>query len=116
MYEQRDIVLIHFPYSDLILSKKRPALIISNQEINKMQDRICCLVTTKPHKDDLLIRKDSFESGTLPFKSFIKAHRIFTIHEKVIIKKLCTINNNLHKIVVKKINEYLKIYRISGYT
>ncbi len=108
MFNQRDIVLIPFPYSNLTLSEKRPALIISNEKINRMQDRICCLITTKPHKDDLLITKDSFEIGTLPFKSFIKPHRIFTIHEDIIIKKFCTINNNLHDKVINKINEYLK--------
>lgn len=108
MYNQNDIVLIHFPYSDLTLSKRRPALIISNENINKMQDRICCLITTKPHKDDLVIANDSFKEGTLPFKSFVKPHRIFTIHEKVIIKKLCSINNDLHNSVIKKINDYIK--------
>lgn len=109
VYCQRDVVLIPFPYSDLTLSRKRPALIISNEKINKMQDRICCLITTKPHKDDLIIAKDSFEEGTLPFKSFIKPHRIFTIHKNVIIKKLCRIRDSLHNSVIKKINDYLKL-------
>ena len=108
MFSQKDIVLIPFPYSDLTLSKQRPALIISNEKINKMQDRICCLVTTKPHKNDLKIAENSFEEGNLPFKSFIKPHRIFTIQENIIIKKLCKINNNLHHLVIKKINEYIK--------
>ena len=75
-----------------------------------MQDRICCLITTKPHKDDLVITKDSFENGALPFKSFIKPHRIFTIHEGIIIKKFCTINDNTHDKVIVKLNEYLKRY------
>src|SRR4030042_3039610 len=86
MFNQKDIVLISFPYSDLTLFKQRPALIISNEKVNKMQDRICCLITTKPHKDDLKITKNYFEEGVLPFESFIKPHRIFTIQEKVIIK------------------------------
>ena len=30
MYEQRDIILIPFPYSDLTGAKLRPALILSN--------------------------------------------------------------------------------------
>jgi mRNA interferase MazF len=107
MFNQKDIVLIPFPYSDLSMSKKRPALIISNEKINKMQDRICCLVTTKSHKNDLQITKDSVEEGALPFKSFIKPHRIFTINDSIIIKKLCRINDKLHKSVITKINEYL---------
>ena len=55
MFNQKDIVLIPFPYSDLTGSKKRPALIVSNEKINKTQDRICCLVTTNQHKNDLKI-------------------------------------------------------------
>lgn len=108
MYKQKDIVLIPFPYSDFQVSKKRPALIISNKKINKMQDRICCLVTTKAHKDDLLITKKCFESGKLPFKSFVKPHRIFTINEKIILKRLCTINDGFYDKVIGKLNEYLK--------
>lgn len=108
MYNQKDIVLIPFPYSDLSLSKKRPALIISNEKINKMQDRICCLITTKPHKDSLKIEINSIEKGELPFQSFIKPHRIFTIHEDIIIKKLCKINNKLHNSVIKKIEQYIE--------
>ncbi len=108
MFNQRDIVLIPFPYSDLTASKKRPALIISNEKMNKMQDRICCLVTTKFHKDDLPITKDSISDGELPFKSFIKSHRIFTIEEGIVIKKLCAIDSALHKKVVKRINEFLR--------
>ncbi len=111
MFNQKDIVLLPFPYSDLTLSKKRPALIISNEKIDKSQDRICCLVTTKPHKDDLKIEKNSFEEGTLPFKSFIKPHRIFTIQESIIIKKLCKVNNNLHNSVINKISEYIRLKR-----
>ncbi len=108
MYNQKDIVLIPFPYSDLTGSKQRPALIISNEKINKTQDRICCLITTNAHKDDLLIIKNSFKQGKLPFKSFVKPHRIFTIHKNIIRKKLCTITNNFHNKIIEKLLEYLK--------
>ena len=107
MFEQKDIILIPFPYSDLTSIEKRPALIISNEKINKNQDRICCLVTTKSHKDDLDITRDSFKEGSLPFRSFIKPHRIFTIHEKIIIKKLCSIDEKLYNKVILKINSYI---------
>ena len=61
MYNQKDIVLIPFPYSDLTGSKKRPALVISNEKINKTEDRICCLITTNEYQNDILITKNSFE-------------------------------------------------------
>lgn len=108
MFKQREIVLIPFPYSDLTLSKKRPALIISNEKVNKMQDRICCLVTSKIHNEDVLISKNSIEEGSLPFKSSVKTHRIFSVDEKLIIKTICKIDINLHNKIIKKLNEYIK--------
>ena len=108
MFNQKDIVFIPFPYSDLTGSKKRPALIISNEKINKTQDRICCLVTTNPNKEDLEITKNHFKEGNLPFKSFVKPHRIFTINERVIIRKICTVNSDFHEKIINRINEYIK--------
>jgi len=108
MYEQREIVLVPFPYTDLSISKLRPALIISNKKINNSEDRICCLVTSNPTKEGILIEKDYFENEKLPFKSWIKPHRIFTINIKIIQKKLCKINKNFYDKVLVGINEYIK--------
>ena len=108
MYDQKDIVLIPFPYSDITGSKQRPALIISNNLLNKTQDRICCLVTTNEHTEDIVITGNSFQEGKLPFKSFIRPHRLFTINEMIIKKKLCSINSNLHEKVISRLNDYLK--------
>ena len=106
VYNQKDIVLIPFPYTDLTGTKQRPALIISNDIINKTQDRVCCLVTSKPSKEGLELR--SFEKGKLPFKSWVKPHRLFTINERIIKRKLCTINKVLHGKVIIEINRFLK--------
>ena len=108
MYDQGEIVLIPFPYSDLSENKQRPALIISNEIINNSEDRICCLITKNSRRDDLLIKKEDLKMGKLPFKSFVRPHRIFTIHQGIIKKKLCTINSTFHDRVIEKLNQYLK--------
>ena len=108
MYDQKDIVLIPFPYSDLTGSKKRPALIISNYKLNKTGDRICCLITSNIHKNDILIKKFDFEEGNLPFKSSVKAHRIFTIDKRIVVKKLCKIKSEFHDMVIVEVNKYFK--------
>lgn len=107
MYDQKDVVLIPFPYSDLTGAKQRPALIISNEKINSTQDRICCLITSNEPESGILVTE--FETGKLPFKSWAKPHRLFTIHEKIIRKKLCTVSDKFHERVISSINEYLKI-------
>jgi mRNA interferase MazF len=108
IYKQKDIILIPFPYSDLTGSKKRPAIIISNSKL-KGNDFICCLVTSNNPKEGLLIEKNSFKENKLPFKSWIKPQRIFTIDEKIIIKKLATINNKFYKKLEKEIIKYIAL-------
>jgi len=108
MYKQKDIVLIPFPYSDLTGSKRRPAIIISNNKLNDSEDRICCLITSKKPKKGLLISSNFLEKSKLPFKSWVKPERIFTVNERIIIKKICKINNELHHNIVKTICELIK--------
>lgn len=108
MYEQQDIVLIPFPYSDLTGMKRRPALIVSNKKINSTEDRICCLITSNKPDYGLKIDKEFLRNGNLPFQSWIKPHRLFTIPERIIVKKLCSITKAFHDQVVTEIFQYLK--------
>ena len=108
MYEQREIVLIPFPYSDLTGTKQRPAMILSNKKLNKTEDRICCLITSNEHKDDLLIDKSSFEREKLPFQSWVRPHRLFTINVKIIRKVLCKVNDEFFNEVVNGVDRYIK--------
>jgi len=109
-YRQREIVLIPFPYSDLSGSKKRPALIISNNKINKSEDLVCCLVTSKKPKKGLAVGKQDVEKGGLPFESWVKPYRIFSIDKRIIKKKLCLINKGFHDRILREINVYLVGY------
>lgn len=107
MYEQREIVLLPFPYTDLTTAKKRPALIISNKNFNNKGDIICLLITTNDRKEDVQIKKDSFEEGGLPFKSFVRPYRIFTINKKLVLRKLCRVNKKFYKKVFNELNNYI---------
>ncbi|MFH1916535.1 MAG: type II toxin-antitoxin system PemK/MazF family toxin [Nanoarchaeota archaeon] len=106
MYDQRDIVLIPFPYTDLTGQKLRPALIISNKRLNASEDRICCLITSNVSQNGILI--NSFEKGTLPFKSWVKPHRLFTINTRIVKKKLCTVSQEFHDRLVTEVEKYIE--------
>jgi mRNA interferase MazF len=108
MYKQGEIVLVPFPYTDLNVTKKRPAVIISNEKVNKTEDVICCLITTRPRNEDLSIENNDLEMGELPYKSFVRMHKIFTINKKLIIRKLCKINNGFIDEVFNGIVKYIK--------
>ncbi len=105
-YEQRDIVLVPFPYTDLTGNKQRPALIISNVKLNRTEDRICCLITSQPTNNGILI--NSLSSGNLPQKSWVKPYRLFTINERIIRKKICTISEKLNRKVVEEMKSYIE--------
>lgn len=104
MYNQRDIILIPFSYSDLTGAKQRPALIISNNIVNKTEDRICCLITSNPTAEGVKIEKSSFENGFLPFQSRVKPHRLFTINKSIVRKKLCTVTKKFHEEIIKELH------------
>ena len=50
-YKKGDIVIIGFPFSDLSRTKKRPALIISNDTVNNTGDYLVVQVTSKIRND-----------------------------------------------------------------
>ncbi len=108
MFEQREVVLIPFPYTDLTGMKQRPALIISNNKINSSDDRICCLITSNKPIDGLEIKNTFFENEKLPFLSWAKPHRIFTINKKIIRKKLCRLTPDFHDKIITTLNSYLE--------
>jgi len=108
MYNQGDVILVPFPFSDLRGVKKRPALIISNKKVNNGEDRICCLITSNPKNKGLLIHQEYFKKGKLPFASWVKPQRIFSVDENIILRKICEVNKVFHQEVFSEIVSFLK--------
>jgi mRNA interferase MazF len=77
-FQQRDIVLVHFPFTDLTQTKLRPALILSATSINKTSDFVCVQITSHLVSDPIYlpIEKNMIE-GSLQLTSGIRLHKIF---------------------------------------
>lgn len=109
-YKQREIVLVPFPYSDLTSTKKRPVLVISNNEYNsKLNDVVVCVITSNTNLDEysILLDNTDLEIGVLPEISAIKVHKLFTIDKTKIIKKFSKINRECFDKVTKKLNKLI---------
>lgn len=68
MYKQGDILLIPVPFSDLTSSKKRPVLVLSNDDYNiKTEDIIVSAVTSNITSKDynILISNKDMQEGNL---------------------------------------------------
>lgn len=105
---QRDIYLALFPFTDLFRSKKRPVLIISNDNYNKeSEDIICCYITThKPNfKNCVTVTGSDLENGFLEFQSAINPTKIFTIDKKLFYKKLATLKIEIYAKINNKLLE-----------
>jgi len=103
MYSKGDIVIIKFPFSNLIGAKKRPMLVIAEKD----EDIIGCAITSNPESGGILL--EEFQEGSLPLKSKIKYWQINTFLKSLVIKKIAKIKVNTHKELLKKINELIKI-------
>ena len=93
-YKKGDIVLINFPFTDLSKAKKRPVLII--QDENEQNDFICFQITSKSTQKALrLIEYEHIKEGELKLVSFVKYDKCFTLSSDIVSKKLASIDDTL---------------------
>lgn len=110
MFNQGDIVSVNFPFTDISITKKRPALIISNKKVNNTGDYLLVQITSKVKHDGLSVqinRTDYHKQG-LPLKSYVRFHKIFLLNESLIIKKVTSVRKDFLSNVNAKITEVLK--------
>lgn len=92
-FQKLDIVLVDFPFTDLSITKKRPALVIKHLEGD---NTILCQITTKRRamqKYEIVLPKSACK-GDIRFDSYIYLDMIFTLHKKVIYKKIGEITDS----------------------
>jgi mRNA interferase MazF len=105
-YEQGDILLVPFPFTNLGGIKKRPVLVLSHDSYNKKSaDIITCGITSnvKDAQCSVLIDNSSLSSGSLPTQSRIKADKLFTLDKTIIIKKIGKIDKETMKAVKEEL-------------
>jgi len=110
-YNQGDIVVVNFPFSDLTNTKKRPALIISNNSVNSTGDYLLVQITSKKIKDSFsfpLKRNSYVEERELPLKSYIRLHKIFLLNQGLFAGKATELKTD---VVVSVVGEIVKLLK-----
>ncbi|MBW7474800.1 type II toxin-antitoxin system PemK/MazF family toxin [Paenibacillus oenotherae] len=110
MYEQGDILLIPFPFSDLSSTKQRPVLVLSNSAYNgSQQDILVAGITSNLSDRTYLIHltTNDLEQGQLKVDSGIRADKIYTLSKQIVVKKFGRVNQTIVSQVKEKINELL---------
>lgn len=109
-YEQGDIVLVPFPFTDLSAIKQRPVLILStNNYNNQAEDVITCGITSnlKDQNYSVFINNENLENGELPTASRIKVDKLFTLNKAIIKKSIGTINKET---LIKAKEELVRLF------
>lgn len=102
-----DIIIIDFPFSNLMQVKRRPALII---KVPRGEDVIICQITAESQEKDVEIslKNNEFVKGGLRRDSYVRIDKITTIRRTRIKYKIGSLKPEKFKEIIDKIISFLK--------
>lgn len=110
--EKGDIILVKFPFTDILSKKLRPALIITDE--SKFHDFVLAFITTQfdqKEKYDVLLTADyeDFKKSGLKRESILKLNKLTTLNKKVIVGKIGSPSKELMSLVNNNLRGLFKI-------
>ena len=105
-FEQGEIVLVPYPFTDLTAIKQRPVLILSNNRYNRhTEDIVTCGITSNVKNEDysVMIENKDLAEGNLPVTSRIKVDKLFTLSQELVEKKIARIKKEKFQEVQKEL-------------
>ncbi len=100
VYNPFDVVLVPFPFIDVIEHKRRPALIISSVQKFNIESGACvmAMITSANHNPwPLDTEINELEIAGLPVQSIIRM-KLFTLDQRLILKNLGNLSNRDRKL------------------
>lgn len=110
MLSQGDIVLIPIPFSDLTSQKRRPVLVLSNNDYNRRyQDVIVAAITSNvtDREYQIIITNDKMIEGEIKVDSAIRADKIYTLSQTITLRKFGKVQPEILLDVKKQIDAWL---------
>ncbi len=89
--QQKEIILLPYPFSNLEGKKVRPALVVSNNAFNNKSDDFIAVPLTSIIKDEpysVIINQEDLSSGKLIRQSRVRADKLFTVEKSIVIMKI----------------------------
>ena len=95
MPKQGDILLIPIPFSDLSSQKRRPVIVISNDQYNsKTRDVVVVAMTSNPQVTDYCfpITSSDLVKGALNRPGKVRVDKIYTLSQTIVVKTFGQVN------------------------
>ena len=102
-----EIVILDFPFSNLMQTKRRPALVI---KVSKGEDIIISQITAKSQEKsvEIPIIKEDFSKGGLNRDSYVRLDKITTIKKTRVKYKAGSLKKEKFEEVLNKIINFLR--------
>ncbi len=110
-FEAFDVVVVPFPFTDKTTIKRRPALVLSEaRPFNKsVAHSVMAMITSASNSDwPLDINIEDLDTAGLPFASIVRM-KLFTLDDKLIVRKAGALAKNDRKAVVDTLYKLLPL-------
>jgi mRNA interferase MazF len=104
--QQKEIVLLPYPFSNLNERKFRPAVVISNNTFNKISNDCLAIPLTSVIKNEpysILINESDLERGRLIKPSRVRVDKIFAVEKNLINVKIGLLNDFIFEDIRKSL-------------
>jgi len=111
MPEQGDIVLIPVPFTDLSSSKKRPVIVVSNDDYHRAsKDMVVVAMTSNPEvvTYSFVITSSDLENGILKRPSTVRVDKIYTLSQNMVTRIFGRVNLEKFDLIRKLLNELIQ--------
>lgn len=110
-YKQFDVVVVPFPFTDRSTTKKRPALVLSDEAaFNAGLGRsVMAMITTAGHAPWFLdVKISDLDSAGLPSPSMARM-KLFTLDDSLVIKQIGSLGNRDQGSVKKALRQLFNL-------
>jgi len=95
MPEQGDIVLVPVPFTDLSSQKRRPVIVVSNNEYNRTtHDMVVVGMTSQPRSSPygFTITSADLDRGALNHPGQVRVDKVYALAQSLVIKTFGRVN------------------------
>jgi mRNA interferase MazF len=107
-FQKGDIVVIPVPFTDNQAFKKRPAVVISNNDVHDTGDVMIVQITSHLRDDKLSFPLNPTDTTVvLPKSSVVRIHKIFVLGSHLIVKKVSALKPTAYSRLIEEIGKII---------
>ena len=109
--QQRSVVILPFPFSDLQRRKARPAIVVSNNRYNRRSDDVVAVPLTsnlRPSEYGVPVTSKDMECGKLVVDSQAMVDKPFSVEKRIIANHIGMVDGKTHAAICKLLSALTK--------